>query len=197
MSLARRILVERRRVVLPLAVFLIANVAVLALVVFPLQQSVASAEAARVQATQSLEAARKQQKSAADQKTAKARADIELRKFYTEILPKDFASARNLTNFWLGHVAEQSRLTYRAGQYEGKEIPESNLWVFKGDVTLVGDYADIRKFLYEVETSQQFVVIERVALSQPGAAQGGAQLELALSVVTYFLPTPPPAVVSR
>ncbi len=90
MSLARRIFVERRRVVLPLLVFLIANIAVLVLVVFPLQQSVASAESARVQATLSLENARKQQKPAVDQKAGKERADIELKKFYTQILPKDF-----------------------------------------------------------------------------------------------------------
>lgn len=197
MSLARRVFVERRRVVLPLLVFLIANVAVLGLVVWPLEQSVAGAGEAREQAILSLAAARKQEKDANDQRAGKARADVELRKFYSETLPKDFASARNLTNFWLGRVAEQSRLTFRTGQYESEPVRGSNLVRFKGEVTLFGDYADIRKFLYEVETAQEFVIIEKVALSQPNAAQGGAQLELALSVVTYFMPAGLPGVVSR
>ena len=55
------------------------------------------------------------------------------------------------------------------------------------EVTLVGEYSDIRRFLYEVETAEEFLIIEKVALSQPNAAQGGGQLEVALSVATYFL----------
>jgi Tfp pilus assembly protein PilO len=197
MSLLRRVFVERRRVVLPLVVFLVANLAVLGLIVWPLERSVAGAAAAREQAILSLAAARKLEKDANDQRAGKARADVELRKFYTEILPKDFAAARNLTNFWLAHKAEQSRLTFRAGQYDPEPVRGSNLVRFKGEVTLVGEYADIRRFLYEVETAQEFVIIEKVALSQPNATQGGAQLELALSVVTYFVPAGLPGVASR
>lgn len=197
MSLTRRVFSERRTVVLPLLVFLIANVAVLALVVFPLQQSVAGAEAARAQANLSLESAKKFQKTAAEQKAGKTRADAELKKFYAEILPKDFGAARNVTNFWLGRIAEESGLTYRAGQYESEEVRGSELVRFKGEVTLVGEYANIRRFLYQVETAQEFVIIEKVALSQPGAAQGGQQLELALSVVTYYRPAAQTGAVSK
>ena len=197
MSLLRRVFIERRRVVLPLLIFLVANVAVLALVVFPLQRSVAGAEETRAQAELKLASARQLQKATTDQKTGKSRADVELKKFYTEVLPKDFASARNLTNFWLGHMAEESRLTYRAGQYESTAVRDSHLMKFKGEVTLVGDYSDIRRFLYEVETAQEFVIIERVALSQPGVNQTGTQLELALTVTTYYPAGPQPGVVSR
>jgi hypothetical protein len=197
MTLARRVFMERRRVVLPLLAFLIANALVLAFVVWPLERSVAGAEAARAAAKLSLDSARKLQKSAADQKAGRERADVELKKFYTQVLPKDFAAARNLTNFWLGRLAEQSRLSYRAGHYESEEVRGSQLTKFKGEITLVGDYADIRRFLYEVETAQEFVIIEKVALSQPGAVQGGAQLELALSVATYFRDVAQTGAVSR
>ena len=188
MSIARRIFTERRRVVLPLLIFLVLNVIVLAAVVYPLEQSLEGADAARTKAELALAKARKDHKDITDQRTSKTRADAELKKFYSEVLPKDFASARNLVNFWLGRIAEQSRLTYRAGQYDAEEVRGSHLMKFTGEVTLVGDYADIRRFLYEVETAQEFLVIERVALSQPGAVQGNAQLELALSVVTYYAP---------
>ena len=189
MSLASRIFTERRRVVLPLIIFLALNVVVLAAVVYPLKQSLEGSDAARAKAELDLLKARKDLKEVTDQRTSKTRADIELKKFYSEILPKSFSEARNLANFWLGGIAEQSRLTYRAGQYEAEEIRGSHLMRFKGEVTLVGSYADIRRFLYEVETAQEFLVIERVALSQPGAAQGGnQQLELALSVITYYAP---------
>jgi Tfp pilus assembly protein PilO len=194
MSLTSRVFRERRKVVLPILILLVLNVVVYAAVVYPLEQNLEGADTARSKAELALADAKKQHKDAVDARTSKARADVELKKFYGDVLPKDFSAARNLANYWLGRIAEQSRLTYRAGQYEAEEVRDSRLMKFKGDVTLVGDYADIRKFLYQVETAQEFVVIERVALSQPNAAQGSAQLELALSVATYYLPA---AVVSK
>ena len=178
--------------------FLIANVAVLALVVFPLQQSVASAEAARVQAT--LEPGGREETTEGrggpedEQGAGGHRAQEVLHRdpaegFRERPQPDEFlARTRRRTV-----APDVPRGAIRSARRSAEQQPLG----FKGDVTLVGDYADIRKFLYEVETSQEFVVIERVALSQPSAAQGGAQLELALSVATYFLPTPPPAVVSQ
>jgi Tfp pilus assembly protein PilO len=55
-----------------------------------------------------------------------------------------------------------------------------------GQVTLTGAYADVRQFLYEVETAEEFVIIEEVSLSQSSVAQG-ATLELTLKIATYFL----------
>ena len=188
MSLARRIFTERRRVVLPLLIFLVLNVAVLVGVVLPLENSLEGADAARTKAELALAKARKDHKDVTDQRTSKTRADQELKKFYTEVLPKDFPSARNVTSFWLGRVAEQSRLKYRAGQYDAEELRGSYLMQYKGEVALFGDYADIRRFLYEVETAQEFVIIEKVGLSSPGMTQGSQQLELTLSVITYFAP---------
>ena len=187
MSLTRRVFKERRNVVLPILILLALNVIVLAAVVYPLKQSVDGAAEARSKAELALASAQKDHKTAVDQKGSKGRADTELKKFYTEVLPKDFAAARNLTNFWLGRIADQSKLTFRAGQYESDEKDrDSHLMKFKGDITLVGDYADIRRFLYEVETAQEFIVIESVVLSSPGAMQPGAQIELTLSVATYY-----------
>ncbi len=196
MSLTQRIFADRRRVILPLGVFLLANVVALG-VVFWLQQSLDAAEEARMQAVVDLGAARNQTKLAQEQRTGKERADVELKKFYAEILPKDFASARNVTNFWLGRIASESRLTFHQGMYDSEPIRDSRLVKLTGEVTLGGDYADIRKFLYELETAQEFVIIEKVALSQPNATQGNAQLEVALSVATYYLAEGLPGVVSR
>jgi len=83
MSLARRIFAERRRVVLPLLIFLVVNVIVLAAVVFPLEQSLEGADAARTKAELQLAQARKDHKNVTDQRTSKSRADVELKKFYS------------------------------------------------------------------------------------------------------------------
>jgi hypothetical protein len=59
----------------------------------------------------------------------------------------------------------------RSGHWEPEPIKDSRLIRVSGTVTLVGDYANIRRFLYEVETAQEFVVIERVALSEANSTQ--------------------------
>ena len=196
MSLIQRVFTERRRVVLPLLVFLVADGVALG-AVFWLQRTRDSAEESRIEAVLSLEAARKQEASAKGDKASMARADIELKTFYGEVLPKNFATAVNVTNFWLSGSAEAARLRYRSGQFESEAVRESRLTKASALVTLVGDYADIRRFLYEVETAQEFVIIERVELSQPNLVQGNAQLELALTVATYFLGPSSARAVSR
>jgi len=56
-------------------------------------------------------------------------------------------------------------------------------------VTLVGDYQNIRRFLYAVETAREFLVVERVALSQATDLKAGntGALEVTLDIATYYL----------
>jgi hypothetical protein len=186
MSLAGRIFSERRRVIVPVLVFLLANAAGLGYV-FWLQQSMDAARASRDQALYNLTLARKNEKDAEGQKTSRDLAEVELRRFYGDVLPKSLASAINVLNFWLGKVAVTSHVSYHAGSYDHAPVRDSRLTKVTGSITLSGVYADVRRFLYELETSQEFIVIEKVELSQPNSAQGNAQLEVALSVATYFV----------
>jgi len=187
MSLPGRIFRERRRVIVPLLVFLLANAAGLGYV-FWLQQSMDAAQASRDKALAELTLARKNKKDAEGQKGSKELAEVELRKFYGEVLPKDLPAALNVLNFWLSRVASTAHVSYRAGSYDHDQVRDSRLTRVTGDITLSGDYANVRRFLYELETSQEFIIIEKVQLSQPNAAQGGnAQLEVALTVATYFV----------
>ena len=197
MTLLRRVFGERRAVLVPLVVFLAGNMAVLALVVWPLQRAVAGADEARYQAVIGLETAKKLEAHAKAQRTSKERADGELKKFYGEILPKDHSGAIKIANFWLGRVAEESRITFRSGQWDREDVRESRLMKVKGQVTLIGEYANIRRFLYEVETAQEFVIIESVELSQASATQNDSLLELSLAIATYYLTNAPTGAVAR
>jgi hypothetical protein len=47
-----------------------------------------------------------------------------------------------------------------------------------------GDWADILKFIYEIETGPEFIVIDNVLLSE--GAEGVSALSLTLDVSTYF-----------
>ena len=185
MSLTQRIFRERQRVVLPVLGFLVANLAVLVFVVWPLQQEVDGAESSRLEALMRLNSARQAEQAASSMHTSRERAEAELKSFYNEVLPADFNRATNLTTFWLKNVADRSNIKFKAGSWEPKPVRDSQLVKVTGTVTLLGDYNNIQKFLYEIETAEQFIIIEDVALSQPNATGEGA-IELALSVSTFF-----------
>ena len=187
MSLIGRIFAERRAVMVPLVLFLLANVGVLLGVVWPMKRAVDGADEAHYQATMSLAQARKTELDAKARRNSKDRADVELKKFYSEILPVNFRGAVNVVNFFLQGVASESRLIFRSGQWEPEALKGSRLTRVSGTVTLLGDYANIRKFLYEVESAQEFVVIERVELSEANATQNDSRLELTLAVATYYV----------
>jgi hypothetical protein len=186
MSLAGRILRERRAVVLPVIIFLLLNVAGLA-GVFWLQQSIDAARASKDQALLDLDTARKNETAAKGSKGSKEQAEVELRKFYGDVLPRNLASAVNVLNFWLAKVAANAKVVYHAGQYDHDEVRDSRLTKVTGDIALAGNYADVRRFLYELETSQEFIVIEKVALSQSTTTQANAPLQVNLTVATYYL----------
>jgi Tfp pilus assembly protein PilO len=187
MSLWQRVYSERRGVLLPVLILIAINLAVLALGVFPLQRSVASSEEGAVAARAELAAAKRLEQQARQQKDSRDRAGTELQKFYAEILPSSHGEAGNVTNFWLERVARDAGVRFHSGTYEAEEVRDSRLVQYTGKVTLTGDYAEIRKFLFDVETAEEFVIIEEVALASPNTAQPSSDIEVSLTVTTYFL----------
>ena len=51
-------------------------------------------------------------------------------------------------------------------------------------MTLRGNYEDIRRFIYQVETGSDFIVIDSIALQQ--GEEAGSPLTLALALSTYY-----------
>jgi len=189
-SLWRRVLVERRSVVLPVLVLLLGNIGVIALGVFPLKRAVVSAENGALEASKNLVDAQQKLKAAREQKTSKDLADQQLKQFYGEILPTSFngpgKSAVGLASFWLEHVASESGMQFKtATGFTQEQVKGSPLTRYSGQVVVTGDYPNFRKFLYIAETSQEFLIIESVNVSQPALAQGGG-LEITLNVSTYL-----------
>ena len=53
--------------------------------------------------------------------------------------------------------------------------------------TLTGDYRDVRKFIYSLETAPEFIVLENVGLtSATGEQQQARGLAMNLEIATYF-----------
>jgi Tfp pilus assembly protein PilO len=194
MSLWRRIYVEHRRVLLPLIVFLIANVAILILAVLPLRQGVKSADEDERAAFLKLNEARLADRKAKENSTKQEQAKVELRKFYEDILPLDYPTARDLLYVWAQKTAVASRLQYKSGVLDFEEVKDSRLVKVFYKFALSGEYADVRKFLYSLETATEFVVVERVELaqSQLGTNTQGP-LNLVVNVATYYQAAAPPS----
>jgi len=196
MSLWRRVYVERRRVVLPLVLFLAANVALLALGVWPLRQSVVRAQDDAMEARNTLAAAMLQGQQARTARTSTDNAGTELGTFYADVLPSNLQEAGSLLMYWLERTARAAGVTLNASAAAYDEVRESRLTKLVNTAVMTGQYADILRFLHAVEVASEFVIIEKVELSQSTTGRSGSDsiLELNLNVATYFIVEPPPGI---
>jgi Tfp pilus assembly protein PilO len=182
----QRVIAEHRRPVIALISGVIINVLVFAFVVYPLQSDVANVEQRTRAAEAALAAAQADFGRANGTLTGKDRALKELDTFYRSVLAQDLTGARRLTFSRLAQLAAQSNLDFERRQYEPVIERGSNLTQLKVSMELAGDYADIRDFIYEIESSSEFVVIDDVTLTA-----GPDALRLALQLSTYFRTTVP------
>lgn len=189
MTLWRRILVERRAVVLPLLVVLLANVAAYVLLVLPLEHSVTSAGTESMQALGDLARAKREANDAKNARTSSVQADDELKKFYGGVLATNFPQARDVADFWLDRTARASGVTKKGSEYDYEVVKDSRLVRVKGTVSLEGSYGNIRRFLYAAETAKEFIVIEKVELSESSTnVTGGSDtLGVKLNLSTYYV----------
>lgn len=187
MTLWRRIVSERRAVVVPLLTALALNAVVFGLAVVPLTRSVVGDESRAMDVKLALAEANRMARIANDTKTSQTRAGEELKTFYAEVLPSSLSEARSLLYLEIEKTAAETGLRWDSGVFEPEAVDDSTLMRYRTDVSLTGEYAGIRRFLYDLETSEGFFVVESVKLGQSGRTQGGAgSLEVVLSIATYY-----------
>ena len=182
--LIRRAAAEHRRTLWVLGLALVANVLVYALLVFPLSQQVANVEQRDEAAERALSDARLEHARVSGTLNGKARASTELATFYYEVLPRDLAGARRLTFLRLAQLARDTNLQYERASYEPDTEDGSTLTRLQIEMVLLGAYADVRDFMYRLETSPEFVVIDNVQLD--GDSTGDGLLVVTLDLSTYY-----------
>jgi hypothetical protein len=181
----RRALEEKRRYVTPLVAALVANVALYALAVYPLQRRAEGAQARADAAHRARLGAERELAMARGTIEGTDRADQELRKFYRDVLPDSQAAARRETYLRLSRLAQQAELDPgHTASFEPVSVRDSRLTRLKTTLDLQGDYRAIRRFIYLLETAPEFTIIDHVALSRSGPEGGGLRLTLELS--TYY-----------
>jgi hypothetical protein len=182
--LFRRILRERRSIILPLAGVAVLNVAVYLLLVYPLSLRVSATEGRQTFAARQLAAAEREYAAARAMLTSKDRADAELRTFYGEVLPADLAGARRITYARLAQLARETDLSYDRRSYEPNASYDGSLQKVRITMVLEGEYRNVRRFIHALETAPEFVVIEEMSLTE--GTDANAPLTLTLELATYF-----------
>jgi Tfp pilus assembly protein PilO len=184
MTLTRRIFTEKRRYIYPILGALVLNFVLLGVVVYPLSKKVEGGSLAAQQAAMAHAAANKDFQAARATVSGKASADGELKKFYSAVLPTDLSQARRMM-FKISELARNANLTVGRGATKPSQDRDSSLGKLTTEHTLTGQYSDIRQFIYDLETSPEFLVLEHVGLSSQGTEGGGA-LRMDVRVATYY-----------
>jgi hypothetical protein len=180
----KRILAEKRSFIIPLAVGIVLNVAAYALVVYPLSVKSAGAADRAAAAAAALKAAQRDQVAAAALVSGKSRADRELSTFYDKVLPVDFSSARRLTYATLPELARRTSVRFLDRHIDVDPILKgARLGRMKATTQFSGDYENFRRFIFELESAPEFVIIDNVTLSQTDPSK---PLTIRLELSTYY-----------
>lgn len=185
MTLLQRILTEKRRILVPLGVAILAVVLLYVLVVFPLGRQVTNAEANGRAAHDALNDARLDYQSAKATVTGKQQATAALEKFYKDVLPADESAARKVTYARLAELARQANVRLQHGSNAVQHEKGSQLSQLTTTYTLTGEYRDVRRFIYSLETAPEFVILDKVDLVS-GNDQQNRGLAMTLEISTYF-----------
>lgn len=182
MTPTRRILAEKRRYIYPLAAALAVNAVLIVAVVLPLSRKVAGGESSAQHAAAALQAARAEYEAARATVTGKDAADAELKKFYGDVLPVDQSQARRVV-YRLDEMARKANLTTGRASTRESQARDSTLGKLTVEQTLVGPYRSLRQFIYDLETSPDFLILENLSLAQ--GTQGSNALTMRVVVATY------------
>lgn len=181
-----RIVTEKRRIIVPLVLAAIANVVLYVVVVFPLSRQVASAEEQARESHEQLKAARQDLNLAKATVTGKQQADVALQKFYKDVLPANASIARTLTFTRLQQLAQQANVRLEGGTNTIERMKGSTLSKLTTAYQLSGDYRDVRRFIYSMETAPEFIILENIGLASAGDDPQDRGLAMKLNVATYF-----------
>ena len=184
MKLLRRIFVEKRLVITIVIVAVVVDIALYALVVFPWSVALTNARTRAEVAHTALTVAEQTLAMARATVDGKLEADRELQTFYREILPSDLSNARGITFARLEEAASLNNLLMERRSSSTDREEGSHLARLQMTMFLKGDYRDMRRFLFELETADDFIVIEEILLSQDDPAENTESLTLGLA--TYY-----------
>jgi hypothetical protein len=183
-SLLKRVIEDKRALVLFLVVGLVANVLAYTLLVRPRGARAAGVVDRAAAAARARTAAEREQAQARDLVSGGSRAAEELESFYAKVLPASRDDARRMMDETLPAMAEKTRVRWLKRTSEVADAgDDERLGQLTINMVLQGEYGDLRNFLYSVESASQFIVVDDVMLSE---GQPDEPLTLAVRMSTFF-----------
>jgi Tfp pilus assembly protein PilO len=184
----KRIFDEKRRLMIPLVAGLAVNIVLYTAVVYPMSARAGNAQSRADAADLALQAAERDDAAARGIAEGRDRTDVALKVFYKDVLPQSLPEAQQATFLRLAELAERHNLRRsRTNRLQGTDA-KSSLVHIRISTLLQGDYDDLRRFIYDVESGTDFIVIDSIALRQGSDADSALTLELTLS--TYYRARP-------
>ena len=138
-GLLARVLLERRRVLLPLGIAALVNLGVYVLVVYPLSLKVAASERRATVARMQLAAAERDEKTTRASLSRAKQADADLRRFYRESLPGSIEGARRMSYAKLASLADHHGLVVERRSYDRDSGYHGRLHKLKINMALSGE----------------------------------------------------------
>ncbi|MEO8682101.1 MAG: type 4a pilus biogenesis protein PilO [Vicinamibacterales bacterium] len=179
-----RVVRDHRKWLWPLGVVIAINLGVLGLVVLPLAASVESVGRRAEAAAQSLKEAKADFAGAEATRDGQSQATRDLDRFYRQVLPADAAAARRLTHLRLSQKAREHNLTFERSSAQPESLRDSELERLRVSYALAGNYDDVRQLIYDIETGEEFVVIDNIVLAE--GSDNNAPLKFNLELSTYY-----------
>ncbi len=179
----RRVAKEHRRFVGVLLAALVVNLGVYVGIVYPLITRVADADNRAAAATRARQEAKRELDAAVGIARSRQKAETELATFYKDVLPADLDGAHKLTYLDLAVRARQHNLRVVRRSEAPAHDRGSGFGHLDIDLTLEGQYEDMRRFIYGLEKAPAFVIISNVALDT-GRTQD--RLVMFVQLSTYY-----------
>jgi type II secretory pathway pseudopilin PulG len=183
-SLLARVGNEHRRVLVALGILAVANVGILALAVYPLSLKVSASQRRADAAAGRLAQVQRDVSRVHATLATTEQADKDLARFYADVLPRDVSAARRQTYAHLAELADEHNLAVTRRTYTIDDAYKGRLQRLQIAMVLTGEYPDIRDFIFSLETSPEFVVIEDVSVAEGARLESGLTVNLQLA--TYF-----------
>lgn len=179
-----RVAKEWRHVLIPAAILAAVNLALYLFVIYPASLRTDAAEQRAAESRQARAAAEREHGQAQAVVQSSRAAGEDLQRFYGDVLPANLAAARRMTYARLAQLARETNLLYDRRSFEPDRQRDGDLTALRITMDLEGDYRDVREFIYRLESSPEFVVIEEVTLDT--GVDEHAPLVLSMQLATYF-----------
>lgn len=174
---------HRKWLVIPVLIAMVANILILTIFTLPRERwlkkldSKAAALGMRIEKGKQELAQRKEN----DKRLKEIRRQVE--NFYSKTLSQKEEGLVDI----LGEVerlAKRFQVEKQNIQYNHEIIEEDKVILFEITFPLRGSYANLRRFINQIENSKYFLTIDRVELSNP--EEKGDNLKLNIKLSTYF-----------